>query len=204
MAIQWASMRIPAWLPNALSVLRIALVPVWLVLAFEVRRLALSGGDASPIGPIVVLIAIGASDIIDGILARRFGLASNLGATLDAVADKIAQIACVTFLALAAAPAFTPLPVWLMAALAARDFLLGVGWWAVRRKRGEVNAEHRWHGKASSALLFVLILLALAGIRSSIVVVGSAAVLVLVVPSTVAYLMTGWRQLTSHGAGKPA
>jgi cardiolipin synthase len=192
-------MTIPPWLPNALSVLRIALVPVWLVLANDARWVALSGSEPSPVAPIGVFVAIGVSDIVDGILARRFGLASNLGATLDAIADKIAQISCVTFLVLAGAPAFTPLPVWLMLALAARDLLLSAGWWLVHRKRGAVNAEHRWHGKASSALLFALIIAALAGASASIVAFGAAVVLVLVVPSTIAYLIAGWRQLISHG-----
>ena len=181
--------------PNALSVLRIALVPVWVAFAVAARRVALSGGDPSPAGPILVLIAIGATDVIDGFIARRLGLASNLGATLDAAADKLAQIACVTFLALAGAPAFTALPLWLMAALAARDLTLAGGWYAVHRRHGHVDAEHRWHGKASSVLLFALIIAALAGATPPLVRLASAAVLALVVPSTVAYLVTGWRQL---------
>src|SRR5690606_29203489 len=188
-------MRIPAWLPNALSVLRIALVPVWLALAFGARSDALAGGDPSPAGPIAVAVAIAASDVIDGTLARRYGLATNLGATLDAVADKIAQITWVSFLALAGAPAFTPLPLWLIGILAARDLTLGVGWLLVRRKHGQVDAEHQWHGKASSVLLFLLILGALSGLAAPIIGIGAAAVVVLVIPSTIAYLIKGWRQL---------
>lgn len=188
-------LRMPPWLPNALSFLRVALVPVWVALALAARRAALSGGDPSPTGPILVLVAIGATDIVDGFIARRFGIASNLGATLDAVADKLAQIACVTFLSLAGAPAFTALPLWLMGALAARDLLLAVGWYAVHRRHGQVEAEHRWHGKASSVLLFALIVAALAGAPPLLVRVASAAVLGLVVPSTAAYLVAGWRQL---------
>ncbi len=192
-------MRIPPWLPNAISIARIALVPVWLALAWEARRVALSGDDPSPLGPILVLLVIGASDVVDGAIARRFALTTNLGATLDAVADKIAQISTVTFLVLAGAPAFTPLPVWLMLTLATRDFLLVVGWCAVHRKRGEVNTEHQWHGRASSTLLFVLVISALAGAPPSTVALGAAVVLLFVVPSTIAYLSAGWRQL-SQGA----
>ena len=183
------------WIPNAISVLRIALVPVWLALAFQARHVALSGGKPSPLGPILVLIAIGVSDIVDGTLARRFRLETNWGATLDAIADKLAQISTVTFLALLGPPAFTALPVWLMVSLASRDVLLAVGWWAVHRKRGSVAAEHRWHGKASSLLLFSLVVGALAGAPPSLVLFGSIAALILVVPSTIAYLLNGWRQL---------
>lgn len=183
------------WLPNAISVLRIALVPVWLALALEARHAALSGTQPSPLGPILVLIAIGMSDVIDGTLARRFRLETNLGATLDAVADKLAQISTVTFLALLGAPAFTALPVWLMVSLALRDVLLAVGWWVVHRKRGSVAAEHRWHGRASSLLLFALVVGSLASAPPSLILVGSVVALLLVVPSTIAYLLEGWRQL---------
>jgi phosphatidylglycerophosphate synthase len=187
---------VPAWLPNALSGLRIALVPVWLALAFSARHAALLGEVVSPWGPVLVLVAIGASDVVDGYIARRFGLATNLGATLDAVADKLAQISTVTFLALVGSPAFARLPIWLMAALATRDLLLLVGWLLVRHRQGAVRAEHRWHGKASSALLFLLVLAALGRAPAPFVFAGSALVLLLVVPSTFAYLRDGWRQLT--------
>lgn len=191
-------MRPRPWLPNAISVVRIALVPVWLALAFEARHAALSGAKPSPLGPILVLIAIGLSDVIDGTLARRFGLQTNLGATLDAVADKLAQISTVTFLALLGPPAFSALPVWLMVGLAVRDVLLAVGWWVVHRKRGSVAAEHRWHGKASSLMLFALVVGSVAGAPPSLVLFGSVAALLLVVPSTIAYLLDGWSQLQNQ------
>jgi len=76
-----------------------------------------------------------------------------------------------------------------------RDGLLAVGWWAVHRKRGRVAAEHRWHGKASSLLLFGLVLGALAGAPPALVRFTSIAALVLVIPSTIAYLLDGWKQL---------
>jgi hypothetical protein len=66
---------------------------------------------------------------------------------------------------------------------------------AVHRRHGQVDAEHRWHGEASSVLLFALIIAALAGAPPPLVRLASAAVLALVVPSTVAYLVAGWRQL---------
>jgi phosphatidylglycerophosphate synthase len=190
-------MRIPHWLPNAISIARITMVPVWLALAWKARQAALSGNDPSQLGPMLVLLAIGASDVVDGAIARRFALTTNFGATLDAVADKIAQISTVTFLVLAGAPAFTALPFWLMLILATRDFLLAMGWYAVRRRHGEVKAEHRWHGKAASALLFALVFSALGGAAQWLVVLGAGIVVVFVVPSTIAYLSSGWRQLRS-------
>lgn len=141
-----------------------------------------------------MLVAIGISDLIDGAVARRFALTSNLGSMLDAMADKLAQIVTVTFLVFVN-DIFTPLAIWLWTVLVARDGVLGIGWWWVHIKYGGVLTEHRWHGKLASALLFGLILAALSGVSSSWIQAGSAPVVLLVVPSTLVYLRQGWRQL---------
>ncbi|MBV9331810.1 MAG: CDP-diacylglycerol--glycerol-3-phosphate 3-phosphatidyltransferase [Alphaproteobacteria bacterium] len=69
-------------LPNALTILRIALVPVFAI-AF-----ALPGNTSRLIAFSVFCIA-GASDILDGLAARRLNAASSLGRMLDPIADKI-------------------------------------------------------------------------------------------------------------------
>src|SRR5688572_8423479 len=106
-------MMVPAWLPNALSSLRIALVPAWLALAVIERARALDGEEVRRLPVVLLLLVLGATDMIDGQLARRFHLESNLGATLDATADKLATFVGTTFLAFFAAPAFTAVPWWL-------------------------------------------------------------------------------------------
>ncbi|MDX2013286.1 MAG: hypothetical protein SFW67_24030 [Myxococcaceae bacterium] len=58
-----------------------------------------------------------------------------------------------------------------------------------------MQVEHRWHGKASSLLLFGVILLGTAAAPMGLVTVGSVASLVLIVPGTVAYVREGLRQL---------
>ena len=69
-------------IPNLLSLMRIALVPliVWSYLNLEDGVLA---------GCLLVLS--GATDIADGIIARRFNMISDLGKVLDPVADKLTQ-----------------------------------------------------------------------------------------------------------------
>ena len=65
-------------LPNALTILRILLVPVvvWAITAGEMRI------------AFVLFLAAGISDAVDGFLAKRFGMATELGAYLDPLADK--------------------------------------------------------------------------------------------------------------------
>jgi cardiolipin synthase len=69
-------------LPNALTIMRIALVPVFAI-AF-----VLPGTTARLIAFFVFCIA-GASDVLDGLAARKLNAASSLGRMLDPIADKI-------------------------------------------------------------------------------------------------------------------
>ncbi|MCM1363358.1 MAG: CDP-alcohol phosphatidyltransferase family protein [Faecalibacterium sp.] len=69
-------------IPNLLSVIRIALVPVFAVLFL---------GDHQIIA-LVILAVSGLTDLFDGKIARRFNQVSALGKLLDPVADKITQI----------------------------------------------------------------------------------------------------------------
>ena len=63
--------------PNALSALRIALVPVLLALAWH-----------RAVVPFAIVFALGlATDVLDGILARRLGQVTELGARLDQWGD---------------------------------------------------------------------------------------------------------------------
>lgn len=75
--------------PNLLSVLRLALVPVfvWLLVRDELGWAAL------------LLMVSGASDFADGRIARAYGLTSRLGQILDPVADRFYIAATVLGLA---------------------------------------------------------------------------------------------------------
>ncbi|MBL8922137.1 MAG: CDP-alcohol phosphatidyltransferase family protein [Myxococcaceae bacterium] len=193
----------PAWVPNAISTLRLLLVPVWLVFAFRAREAALAGLPVDRAVLLAVFIGLGVSDLVDGFIARRFKLESNFGATLDAIADKLAQVVTVTFLVFLGSPGFTPLPLWLWVALVARDGALAIGFALVFRKHRVVHVEHRWHGKASSLLLFGVITLGIAAAQEALVTIGSLASLVLIVPGTVAYVREGLRQLAAPANPTP-
>ncbi len=186
---------IPRWLPNALSIVRIVAIPGWLVLAFIARGHALSHQPDERGWVIALLVAVGLTDVVDGFLARRFHLATNLGATLDAAADKLATFAVVTFLAFWATPLFTPLPRWFWALLVSRDLLLGLGFIIVRLKHGTVEVAHRWHGRLATLLLFVTVVAACLRMPELLVMAGGVVVTALIIPGTVDYAREGWRQL---------
>ena len=73
----------PYNLPNAITVVRILMVPVfvWLTLKFGIGQLS------SWWGVLVFVFAI-STDGVDGAIARRKGLITNLGKILDPIADK--------------------------------------------------------------------------------------------------------------------
>jgi len=95
--------------PNALSLLRLLLVPVffWLILTRH-------DGWA-----LVVLMVSGITDYLDGDLARRWGQVSRVGQLLDPVADRLYILA--TLLGLAWRDV---VPWWLVALVVGRDVLL--------------------------------------------------------------------------------
>ncbi len=102
-------------LPNLLSLSRIAITPV-------IGYFLWKGDDTSTLICAILLIVAGVTDSLDGMLARRMGLVSNLGKTLDPLADKAMAAALLVLLVL-----FRDLPLWLAAIIVGRDLLILVG-----------------------------------------------------------------------------
>jgi len=67
-------------LPNAISLVRLACVPVFLWLLF---------GRENRVGAALLLAGLGCTDWVDGYIARHFNQVSNLGKILDPIADKV-------------------------------------------------------------------------------------------------------------------
>lgn len=99
--------------PNVLSFLRLALVPVFLVLL-------ISGADALAL---LVLAVSGLTDFLDGWIARRFNQVTRLGQLLDPAADRLYIFAALIGLAWR-----DLVPWWIVAVVVGRDiFLLVLG-----------------------------------------------------------------------------
>lgn len=133
-------------LPNAITVARmLAVLPlVWLLRSGFYRDAAL-----------LVLLA-GASDAIDGWLAKRYGWQSRLGALLDPVADKLLLDAC--FLGLWGAG---HLPTWLAALVVGRDVVILLGATAYHWLVQPLAARPSLLSKATTLAQVLLVLLLL-------------------------------------------
>lgn len=121
--------------PNMLSMLRLAGVPLflWLVLGPEEDGWAL-----------VVLMVSGLTDFLDGWLARRLDQTSALGELLDPVADRLYILAVVVGLGLR-----DVIPWWLAVSLPLRDLLLW-GLVPLLRSRGYSALPVHFLGKAAT------------------------------------------------------
>lgn len=145
-----------SWLtiPNVISLVRLAGLPLflWLIL-----------GPHADVWALVVLVASGISDYLDGYLARRLNQTSRLGQLLDPIADRLYILSTVIGLAVRGI-----IPVWFAVLLPLRDVLL---WVLVPflRSRGYTSLPVHFLGKvATAALLYAFPLLLLADVGSTV------------------------------------
>jgi len=139
--------------------LRVVLVPVFVWAGSRAQDLGRAGANASDhrLAVVAILALIGASDVLDGWIARRFDLASQIGAIVDAGADKLAQVAFIAFFALSRGPSFQPLPVGYLLVLVGRDLIVAAGWLGLRARYGPFQVIHRVHGRAATVSVFALV-----------------------------------------------
>jgi cardiolipin synthase len=96
-------------IPNLITLARILLVPVvvWAITAGEMQFAFL------------LFVAAGISDAVDGFLAKRFGMTSELGAYLDPLADKVLIVSIYVSLGFVGA-----IPLWLVILVVSRDIMI--------------------------------------------------------------------------------
>ena len=169
-----------SWLPNAISILRIALVPPILILILQGNY-----GWA-----LALFWFAGFSDGLDGSLAVRFGWTPRLGGLLDPAADKLLITGLFVTLAVTG-----DIPVWLAVVVILRDLVIVLGALAYNFIVKPVPGEPTRISKLNTALqmIFVLFVLSRAGFgwpdEISITVLGEAT-LVTVVISGVDYVLS--------------
>jgi cardiolipin synthase len=128
-------------LPNLLSFARLVAVPVaiWLMLSGEFDW------------AFWLFVAAGATDAIDGFLAKRFGWESELGSYLDPLADKALLVSVFLVLGLTG-----HLPLWLIIMVIFRDCAIVAGAIVVIAMTGEFKADPMWISKLNTTLQIVL------------------------------------------------
>jgi len=138
-------------IPNVISVVRLLCVPVFLWLLFDQENRVAAAG---------LLAILGATDWIDGYIARHYDQVSNLGKVLDPVADRVLLIVGVVAILIDGA---APLGVGILSLL--REGLVTVAV-LVLAACGAARIDVTWYGKAgtfSVMFAFPLFLWASAG-----------------------------------------
>jgi cardiolipin synthase (CMP-forming) len=145
--------------PNIISFGRLALVPVFAVLIIQ-------GED---VWALAVLAVSGASDWLDGWIARHFNQVTRLGQLLDPAADRLFILVTLIGLALR-----DVVPLWIVIVLVGRDVLLA-GLLPVLARHGYGPLPVHFAGKAGTfALLYAFPLLLLAEWSGKVGAVASA------------------------------
>ncbi len=164
-------------IPNVVSLVRLAMVPLFLWLLLGADQVAAAGW---------LLGVIGATDWVDGYLARRLGQVSEFGKLLDPVADRLAVVA-----ALIGGWIAGVLPAWFAIALLAREALIAGGALYLGAQVGKKLAV-RQLGKLATLMLYAAIAWLFVGIGTPFRPLEVVAWIV-AVPGLILYWVVGFQ-----------
>ena len=128
--------------PNVITLTRIALVPVFALMLFQKR----------PFGALLVIFLAGLSDVLDGFAARKWRQRTKIGTLIDPLADKILLSTAFILLAVRSLGFTYVIPLWLVAVVIARDFIIVAGGFVIFLIRGRREFPPTVFGKISTVL----------------------------------------------------
>src|SRR6185369_9682820 len=133
--------------PNLLTVFRMVLIPVFVSLLFYQKFW----------WALAVFVLAGVTDGLDGLLARRFAMESQLGTVLDPIADKLMLVTAFIVLSMRSVfpqplPGHLPVPFWVTVAVISRDVFIIVGAAAINMMTGFRGFRPSWLGKLNTTV----------------------------------------------------
>jgi CDP-diacylglycerol---glycerol-3-phosphate 3-phosphatidyltransferase len=174
------------WVPNAVTFLRAALVPIILVL--------LAVGDELPAArwwAFTVFVAAALTDTFDGWVARRLEGVTAFGAMADPLADKLLVVGTLASLAL-----FAEIPWWIVAVIAGREAIVTALRVLVVRRAGVVVPATMWGKVKTVAQIVAIAAIILPLVDGALVTSLLAVAVLLTIGSGLDYL---WRARTLVG-----
>ena len=177
-------------LPNKLTVLRICMIP------FFVAALLYENGADQTMRIIANVIFITASltDLLDGKIARKYGLVTNFGKFMDPLADKL--LVCSALICLIQ---LGQLPAWVVIVIISREFIIS-GFRLVAADNGIVIAASYW-GKFKTVFQMAAVVLLIFNIPPLSVLTSAVLwiAVILTVVSLVDYVAKNIKVLTEGG-----
>ena len=160
-------------LPNKLTMFRVVLIPVFIVVLMS----GLIAEPASRYIAVVIFCVASFTDYLDGHIARKYNLVTNVGKFMDPLADKLlvsAAMICMIELGM--------LPAWVVIIIISREFII-TGFRLIAAEGGLVIAAS-WWGKIKTVTQMAMIILMLLGVNK---VIGT----ILVVLATIFTVVSG-------------
>jgi cardiolipin synthase len=138
-------------LANQLTLLRMLLIPAFVILVVYGHL-----GWA-----LTVFVTAGITDALDGLIARRAGQKTSLGAWLDPAADKLLLVTTFVVLTLPNLGLANPLPIWLTVLIISRDVVIVLTVAVVNLAVGPRTFQPSMYGKIATATYIVTAVVAM-------------------------------------------
>lgn len=126
--------------PNILTIVRFILIPFIVYFAMKEQYII----------TLIILVTSGITDILDGIIARKYHFITDFGKLMDPLADKATQIAALVVLVLQ-----NIIPFWILVVVIIKEFIMVAGASFLYGK--ETVVFSKWYGKLSTVLFYIAI-----------------------------------------------
>ena len=177
--------------PNMLSIFRLCLVPAFVVVYF-------SGFPHARWWAVGIYALATFTDYLDGHLARKYNLITNLGKVLDPLGDKM-----LTFTVLACIAIDRIIPGWIVIIIFAKEAMMGLGGLLIHRRARVEIPPSNYIGKTATVLFFlvcVVLMLFPVGEPASTIMISTAVLVSLI--AFVSYVIRYINIMKSHKKSK--
>jgi len=164
-------------LPNKLTLLRVALIPVFIVFLYLGQK-----NTACKIVALAVFCIAAITDTLDGQIARKRNLVTNFGKFMDPLADKL--LVCSALICFVE---FCLIPAWVVIIIIAREFIIS-GFRLIASDKGVVIAASKW-GKAKTVIQMITVILLIINFQNNIMQIINTVMIVLMTILTVVSLI---------------
>jgi len=129
--------------PNILTALRFILIPVF----------AYFLNTEHYVTAVILFLAGGLTDVLDGYIARRYNLVTSWGKIADPMADKLMQMTALVILSYSG-----KIPVELLLIILAKEIFMGIGA-LVLYKQDNYVVSANWYGKIVTVVFYLAIIM---------------------------------------------
>ena len=131
-------------IPNLLSILRVCLVPIFVIAYF-------TDPNEIKINAIIIYAIAAISDFLDGFIARKYQVVSNLGMILDPLGDKLMIVTVLVCLTIDGI-----IPFWAVSIAFLKELLMGIGGYVLSKATKIPALPANILGKVSTVVFFLV------------------------------------------------